>query len=140
MRLKNKVSHLCMIDHGEQWTKSFIALRKLRLFLLCTKLRSGAQSKKDILWLLGLEVENAVHTAFQGNALKIFITPCYTHWRVSQKENEMDGATLLTAAGTVIAIQDAIWKIATNATSALCADFYDSIKEGVEKAMEFKNL
>ena len=33
-------------------------------------------------------------------------------------------------------VKDAIWGIATNATSAPCADFYDSIKEGVEQAME----
>lgn len=34
----------------------------------------------------------------------------------------------------------AIWKVATNATSMPCADFYDSIKAGVEKAMEFKEF
>jgi hypothetical protein len=30
---------------------------------------------------------------------------------------------------------DAIWRVATNATQMPCADFYDTIKEGVEKAM-----
>lgn len=37
-------------------------------------------------------------------------------------------------------VHSAIWQIATNATSAPCSDFYDSIQKGVEKAMEFKNL
>ena len=39
-----------------------------------------------------------------------------------------------------LGVKDAIWGIATNATSAPCADFYDSIKEGVEKAMEHVSL
>ncbi len=30
----------------------------------------------------------------------------------------------------------AIWQIATNATDAPCADFYDSIENGVKKSMD----
>jgi len=37
-------------------------------------------------------------------------------------------------------VGESIWKIATNATHMPCADFYDSIKEGVEKAMEFTQI
>ena len=32
--------------------------------------------------------------------------------------------------------QDSIWQIATNATSAPCADFYDMIKQGVKEGTE----
>lgn len=31
--------------------------------------------------------------------------------------------------------KNAIWQVATNATGAPCADFYDSIKKGVENSM-----
>lgn len=31
---------------------------------------------------------------------------------------------------------DAIWSVATNATGAPCADFYDFIKDGVKEAVE----
>lgn len=37
-------------------------------------------------------------------------------------------------------VQSAIWQVATNATDMPCADFYDSIQKGVEKAMEFKDI
>ena len=37
-------------------------------------------------------------------------------------------------------VQDAIWKIATNATGAPCADFYDHIKLGVKEAFEFTEI
>lgn len=33
-------------------------------------------------------------------------------------------------------VSDAIWKIATNATSMPCADFYEHIKAGVREAVE----
>jgi hypothetical protein len=33
-------------------------------------------------------------------------------------------------------VADAMWRMMTNATSMPCADFYDSIKEGVEKAIQ----
>ena len=36
-------------------------------------------------------------------------------------------------------VSNAIWKIATNATDMPCNDFYDSIKEGVEKAHQKMN-
>lgn len=35
-----------------------------------------------------------------------------------------------------LGVSDAIWNIATNATSAPCGDFYHQIKEGVREAME----
>lgn len=35
-----------------------------------------------------------------------------------------------------LGVSDAIWNIATNATSAPCGDFYHHIKEGVREAME----
>lgn len=39
-----------------------------------------------------------------------------------------------------LGVKDAIWSIATNATGAPCADFYNSIKDGVENAMEHISL
>lgn len=48
--------------------------------------------------------------------------------------------SLLTAKDVFEAIRDGtsagIWRIATNATHMPCADFYDSIKEGVTQAMK----
>ncbi len=41
------------------------------------------------MWLLGLGVENAAHTAFQGNVLKVFIILCYNCYFRIQKEPEM---------------------------------------------------
>jgi len=32
-------------------------------------------------------------------------------------------------------VADAIWRVATNATDMPCADFYETIKEGVSEAM-----